>query len=116
MTTIYEGASGHPMFYELLNRMAEIHIRKNQDYGDGHPLGNFMGVKPLGVDPLTGVLVRMSDKWSRLCTLHKKGGVGQVKEESMVDTLIDLACYSLLAIIVMTETQSSQEVKPQAGF
>jgi len=97
--------SGHPMFYELLDRLAEIHSKKNQDYGNGNPLGNFMGVLPLGVDPFMGVLVRLSDKWSRICTLAQKGGQGQVKDESITDTLMDMAAYALLAIVIRAETQ-----------
>jgi len=98
-----EKRPGHPMFYELLEKLSEIHSRKNQDYGNGNPLGNFMGVVPLGVDPFVGVLVRMSDKWSRICTLSQKDGQGQVKDESIEDTLLDMAAYALLAIVIRRE-------------
>jgi len=94
---------GHPMFYELLDKMAEIHSKKNQDYGNGNPLGNFASSLDLGIDPFFSVLVRMSDKWARICSLSKNGGIGVVKDESIEDTLIDMANYALLAIVIRRE-------------
>ena len=104
--------SGHPIFYELLEEMARIHSIKNQDYGDGNPLGNFMESEGLGIPAFQGILVRMSDKWSRIKSLVKKERMlGKVKDESIEDTLIDLANYAILAIVIRRETQMSKVVK-----
>ena len=46
---------------------------------------------------MTSFLVRMEDKINRVKTLSEKEA--QVKEESIKDTLLDLANYALLAII-----------------
>jgi len=97
---------GHPMFYELLKKMAEVHSAKNHDYAmGGDPLSNFKLAGAFGVPPFVGVMVRMSDKWSRLISLIQKGRAGnpEVKEESIEDTLLDLANYALLAIILLRE-------------
>jgi hypothetical protein len=97
-------ACGHPMFHELLKTMAEIHNAKNQDYGDGKPLGNFEEARDLGVEPWRGALIRMSDKWSRVKSLaNKDEQKGAVDDESFEDTLIDLANYSLLTIVLRRE-------------
>ena len=90
---------GHRTYYELIEAMARIHAAKNQDYGGGNPLGNFLNSLDLGVDPFLGILIRLSDKWSRICSLTKTERQ-MVKDESIEDTLIDLANYALLAIVL----------------
>ena len=90
---------GHSLFYELIEKMAKLHANKNRDYGNGNPLGNFMTAEDLGIDPFLGVLVRMSDKWTRICSLTKQGQQ-HVKDESIEDTLLDLANYCLLALVI----------------
>lgn len=95
---------GHPMFHELLEEMREIHNRKNADYGNGKQLGNFEEAKDFGVTAFQGVLVRISDKYSRIKSLSKReNNEGEVKDESIEDTLLDLANYAILAIIVRRE-------------
>ena len=42
----------------------------------------------------TGILVRMTDKFSRLVNLTKPGFNAKVKDERVSDTLDDLATYS----------------------
>ena len=94
---------GHPMFYELLEQMADMHSRKNHDYaGEADPLRNFKKAEQQAIEPWRGVLLRMSDKWSRLESFAKQD-ICYVKDESVEDTLIDNAIYSLLAIILRRE-------------
>jgi len=97
--------SGHPDFYTLLIKMAEIHNIKNKGYGLGDPLGNFLESERFGVEAWKGCLVRLSDKWSRLCNLASKLEDPEyqdaIKLENLEDTLIDLANYSLLCIILL---------------
>lgn len=101
---------GHPLFHELLETMRNIHNAKNADYGDGKQLGNFMESQGFGVDPFKSVLIRLSDKYSRIKSLCKRDNYeGEVKDESIEDTLIDLANYSLLAIIIRRETKDAAE-------
>lgn len=104
-----EKLSGHPMFYEILEEMKQIHATKNKDYGGGDPLGNFKtSAESLGVSPFKGVLVRMSDKWSRISNIVKSGET-HVKDETIEDTLKDLACYCILAIIIKRETETKKD-------
>jgi hypothetical protein len=95
---------GHPKFYEYLEIMATIHAQKNLDYGNGNPLGNFMEAEKLGVTPFKGILIRMSDKWSRICSLVNSGEQ-HVKDESLIDTLVDLANYAILACVLLEEEE-----------
>jgi hypothetical protein len=83
---------------EALKRMTEITRAKNADYtgvGD-NPFANFTRVETLGItDTVRGFLVRMTDKLSRITSFAQKG-VLEVKDESVQDTLLDLANYCIL--------------------
>lgn len=102
MTEYFKGYPGHPEFYNLLEQMADLHARKNADYAGDDPLSNLRVCSQFGVSPFTGVLVRLSDKWSRIVQLSAKGKA-EVKEESIADTLMDMAVYALLAIVLRRE-------------
>jgi len=109
METIAEiSGFGHPRFYELLVQMAHLHSAKNHDYsGDEDPLGNFKAAYRMGAKPSLGVMLRLQDKWSRLERFVKTGKL-LVKNESVYDTLMDNAVYSLLAIILLEEEQRAK--------
>ncbi len=97
-----QGRHGHPEFYKLLDAMADLHDRKNHDYAaDADPLSNLKLCEGLGIPAWKGVLVRLTDKWSRITQLSTKAPL--VTDESMEDTLIDNAVYSLLAIVLRRE-------------
>ena len=70
--------------------MADTYARKNSDYGDSF----HTSVQKYG---LIAALTRMSDKWNRLENLMLHGN-GQVNE-SVTDTLIDLAAYALMTVM-----------------
>lgn len=91
---------GHPSFYTFVQQMCEIHSSKNVDYGGGNPLGNFLECAEIDVPPVIGIMVRLGDKWSRIKSLLKQGGVGQVKDESIIDTLMDMANYAILMAVM----------------
>jgi hypothetical protein len=84
-------------FKELLEEMWKIRSAKRQDYNAG-TMNNFeLTSKLLGIPSHVGILVRMSDKLSRLGSFTQKG-FNAVNDESIEDTLLDLANYSLLCI------------------
>lgn len=84
---------------EKCDQMIAITAQKNADYTGGSGVdfafSNFEGVSAVGIDPLAGFLTRMWDKFARISTFVKKG-VLQVKDESVSDTLLDLANYCIL--------------------
>jgi len=91
---------GHPRFHELLEEIRELHNKKNADYSEeNNPLSNFYMCEKFGIPAWKGCLVRISDKTSRIFRLATKGKV-EVKDESIIDTLKDLAVYSLICIIL----------------
>jgi len=83
-------------FVESLDKMKEIHAQKNHDYaGEEDSFKNFRMCENMGLCSVeTGIMVRMSDKMSRIANLLEKENA--VKDESITDTLIDLANYSII--------------------
>ena len=100
---------GHPRFYELITEICELHDKKNADYAkDSDPLSNFRMAEAFGIPASKGVLVRMSDKWSRIQELSK----GKTpNNESLRDSLIDNAVYSLIEIILLEEEERTAKTK-----
>jgi hypothetical protein len=101
---------GHPKFYDLIDEICELHARKNADYAkDSDPLSNFRQAEAFGIPAWKGVLVRMSDKWSRIQELSN-GKTPQ--NESLRDSLIDLAVYSLIAIVLTEDATMTRSSSP----
>jgi hypothetical protein len=81
----------------FFNTCIEISKKKNADYtgGNDNPFSNFTSVENLGIKTEQGFLTRMMDKMARIGSYVSKGEL-QVKDESVIDTLRDLANYSCL--------------------
>ena len=91
----------NPAFIELIEEIKRLHESKNHDYAqDADPLSNLRRSEAFGVPAWKGVLVRLTDKWSRI---EQLAGGKTPKHESLRDSLIDNAVYSLLAIILLDE-------------
>ena len=92
-------------FMNLLTEMEDIHKRNNAGYAGEDsmdPWANFRMSEAIGVSAFNGCLVRMGDKYTRVCNLAKNPDNEQVGE-SIHDTLIDLANYALIAICLYEE-------------
>ena len=80
------------------DEMIVVTKAKNADYTGGadDPFANFSNVKACGgATPEQGFLVRMNDKAMRISSFVEKGEL-MVKDESVQDTLHDLANYCAL--------------------
>ena len=71
--------------------------RKNSDYtgSSNDPFANFKAIEVYGIKTEVGFLTRMTDKLARIASFIKNGEL-MVKDESVQDTLLDLANYSML--------------------
>ena len=76
--------------------------KKNADYSKvGEPFANFKNVEVLGIcSTEAGILTRMTDKMSRISNLIKQEA--QVKDESIMDSLLDLINYSAILKAYLT--------------
>lgn len=101
-------------------RMVEITKAKNADYtgvGD-NPFANFTRVELLGnCSTEQGFVTRMIDKISRIISFVQKG-ILEVKDESVEDTLIDLANYCILfsGYIKHKKMATTKEVLPEPKY
>lgn len=77
----------------LANKMTDLYARKNRDYG-----GSFD--RSMDEFGLVVAAIRIGDKVNRLLSLIAKGGA-EVKDESIADTFIDQACYSIMTLMWM---------------
>lgn len=85
-------------FNQILERMREIHEAKAHDYtSQGSPLGNFMESERIGVEPFKACFIRLQDKYSRACNLIA-GIEAAVRDETLEDTLVDMANYAILTL------------------
>jgi hypothetical protein len=98
----HEQRPGSLPFLELLEELRHLHLSKSQDYGsESDPLANIrQGAEFVGIEPWRACLVRVADKVQRLKTYCR---TGRLVHEGVRDTLLDLAAYSLLAIVLFDE-------------
>lgn len=78
-------------FDGICRDLMALHVRKNHDYGNAaHESYEEFG--------LISYVIRLNDKMKRLKSLTKPGVEQKVKNESIEDTLMDLAAYAIMAI------------------
>ena len=75
----------------ICDSLNDLYKAKNEDYGDSFS----KSYKEYG---LTMSCIRLEDKLNRLKSLNKNGNA-QVKDESIQDTLMDLANYAIMTLI-----------------
>lgn len=80
-----------PNLTRVANQMVDTYKRKNADYGDsfGESINHYGPV---------AAHVRIGDKINRLQSLVLKKQTAQVKDESIADTYLDLACYAIMTL------------------
>lgn len=84
------------MTVEYLDKLTNLHTqglelfkKKNHDYGNAYERYGIMGI-----------IIRISDKISRLENITKKQ-ITMVNDESLRDTLVDLNNYSSLGLMLL---------------
>lgn len=79
----------------LAEKLTTIYSQKNHDYGDS------FGETFRKLGPISAI-TRMSDKFNRLCSLITlPDEERKVKDESIEDTLMDLANYAIMTLLEM---------------
>lgn len=104
ITSIARAAYQH--YAEVTLSMAEIsqeqlytYRKKNADYGNAFE-------KSMDEDGLLVAKIRIGDKIRRINSLIKNNGEGQVKDERLEDTYLDLANYCVMTILWIRKQQS----------
>lgn len=84
-------------FRSITDKMLTIFRKKNHDYGNSFEQSLFE-------EGLAAARIRMGDKWNRFKQLSK-GEESLVKDESLRDTLIDMANYAIMTVMWMDKQQ-----------
>ena len=84
--------------------MTAIYEEKNENYGNSFD-------KSLDEDGLLVAKIRLGDKYNRFVSLLKQKSTG-TKDESIVDTLVDLANYAIMTISWMKDQKDKYESSP----
>ena len=87
-------------FEDVAIQLRNIYDAKNRDYGDSFS-------QSFKEEGMAMVRIRLGDKLNRLKNLTR-GAEQQVKDESVRDTLLDLANYAIMTIIEL-DKESTEE-------
>ena len=82
----------------ICDELKDLYLRKNTDYGDSFH-------KTFIEEGMAMSRIRLSDKLERFKRLTKSGEQN-VKDESVRDTLIDLANYAIMTIVEMERVKN----------
>lgn len=85
-------------FLKYTNNLAEILQEKNDAYGDSF-------TKSVDEDGLLVLKIRLGDKFNRISELIKNRKLKE-NDESLEDTLLDLAGYSILGLKYLKEHEN----------
>ena len=98
--------AGHPEYLKLLDELRELHRKKSADYGRGRdPFANMRASHAFSVPPWIGAMIRANDKMHRIQSFIQNGTPAN---ESLEDSLKDLAAYALIALVLCREQQSTE--------
>ena len=86
---------------KICRDLNDLYARKNADYGDSFG-------KSFEEYGLTMSCIRLEDKLNRIKSLTKQAA--QVSDESIIDTLMDLANYSIMTLVELT--RSDEDLSP----
>ena len=87
-------------FESVLDEMKELHAKKDKDYGSAfHKSFEEFGV--------TAGVVRLNDKMERVKSLVKNGKA-EVKDESLLDSLKDAACYAVMLYVELKNKKNGK--------
>jgi hypothetical protein len=93
-------------FDKVLAEMKAMHDRKQADYGRaelGDPFANVRASEDFGIPGWVGCMTRANDKMRRLQAAAR----GQnLKNESIEDSLMDLAVYAVIALVLYREVKA----------
>lgn len=90
-------------FKSLTSEMISTYTRKNRDYGNsfGRMCKEYGHTYPI---------IHLDEKLARIKSILLSGDTA-VKDETAIDSLLDLACYSLMTIMELQEQQEPRTYK-----
>ena len=87
----------------VVTELNDLYARKNKDYGDSFHIS-------FAEEGMAMARIRLSDKLNRFKALTKSN-VREVNDESIRDTLIDLANYAIMTVMEIDREVNNDERK-----
>ena len=78
---------------KICRYLNDLYAKKNSDYGDSFH-------RTFTDEGMAAARIRLGDKYGRFITLSRSGSQ-QIKDESIRDTLLDLANYAIMTVMEM---------------
>jgi hypothetical protein len=105
---------GDARFLAILEEIKSMHCRKGADYGTAKDtFANVRASEEFGVPAWQGAVLRANDKMARLKTFCIKGSL---VNESVEDSLLDLANYAVIALRLYREAYDIEPLHlPKTG-
>ena len=95
-------------FANVLSEMLDLHDKKNADYGTAaDPFANVRASEDFGIPAWLGSVIRANDKMTRLKAFAQKGSL---ENEPVEDSLIDLANYCVIALILWRDMKQPNAI------
>lgn len=85
---------------QLCKSLNTLYAKKNHDYGDSFHLS-------FQEEGMAMVRIRLGDKFNRFKQLSKSPAEQQVNDESIKDTLLDLANYAIMGILEIEGSENA---------
>mgnify|MGYP001617291198 CR=1 FL=1 len=93
---------GSKRFHQILAELGALHDKKQEDYGaTGDPFQNVRASEAFGVSGWKGCMMRANDKMVRI---QKAARAGSLSNESLEESLRDLAVYTIIGICLWEES------------
>lgn len=94
-------------FMQVIEEIVALHKKKMSDYAStSDPFANVRASEDFGIPGWVGAICRGNDKMKRLQKFAKGG---TLVNESVEDSLQDLAIYSIIALVLYRETTKTVE-------
>ena len=97
-------------FYDNLIEAGLLHSAKQRDYGKSHdPFANVRASEDFGIPGWIGCMTRANDKMKRLQKAARQQMAGEeikMANEGVKDSLLDLAVYALIGLVLYEESES----------
>ena len=90
--------------YDICMGLNDLYARKNHDYGDSFH-------ETFVDEGLAMPRIRLGDKFARFKTLSRSEDA-KVTDESIRDTLLDLANYAIMTVLELDEAENTRKIHP----
>jgi hypothetical protein len=95
--TDFSQYGGDPRFLQLLQDLAELHAKKQQDYGSPEdPFANYAAAEDIGIPAWKNAFLRGIEKVNRIKSFIRNG---KLANEGVEDAFKDMAVCAMIALI-----------------